>query len=123
MSYTQAIADGFSKYVQFSGRSSRSAYWWWALFAFVVGAVTYGIGAAIGTMVLYYIATLALLLPGIAVGVRRLHDTGRSGWWYLIVFVPVIGGFVLLFFFIQPSGPANEYGAAPDGAPGAEVTL
>ena len=123
MSYTQAIADGFSKYVQFSGRSSRSAYWWWALFAFVVAAVTYGIGLAIGTMLLYYIAALALLLPGIAVGIRRLHDTGRSGWWYLIVFVPVIGGFVLLFFFIQPSGPPNEFGAAPDGAPGSEVAL
>ncbi len=116
MSFQDAISDGFSKYVQFSGRSSRSAYWYWTLFALIVYIVAYAVGAAIDSLILYYIAALALFLPSLAVGVRRLHDTGRSGWWYLIGLVPLIGGIVLLVFFIQPSDGPNEYGAGPDNA-------
>ena len=116
MSFTQAIADGFSKYVTFSGRSSRSAYWWWALFAFIVGVASYAVGLAIDALAIYYVAALVLFLPGLAVAVRRLHDIGRSGWWYLIAFVPIIGFIVLLVWFTKASDGPNEYGAAPDGA-------
>lgn len=115
MSYTQAISDGFSKYATFSGRSSRSAYWYWALFAFIVGVISYALSLAIGSMVIYYVVELAIIVPGIAVGVRRLHDIGRSGWWYLIVIVPLIGAIVLLVWFVQASDGPNEYGTAPDG--------
>jgi uncharacterized membrane protein YhaH (DUF805 family) len=60
------------------------------------------------------IVTLGLLLPGIAVAIRRLHDTGRSGWWYLLVFIPIVGWLALLFWFVQPSDEgSNEYGEAP----------
>ena len=118
MSFTQAISDGFGKYVEFSGRSSRSDYWFWALFAFIVAVVTYAIGLAIGTQLLYIIAALAIALPGIAVAVRRLHDTGRSGWWLLLSIIP-FGGFVVLFFMVQPSDGPNAFGAAPDTAGGA----
>lgn len=116
MSFQDAISDGFSKYVQFTGRSSRSAYWYWVLFAVIVYVIAYAISAAIGSLILYYLVALAFFLPGLAVGVRRLHDTGRSGWWYLIGLVPLIGGIVLLVFFIQPSDGPNEYGAGPDNA-------
>jgi uncharacterized membrane protein YhaH (DUF805 family) len=114
MSFQEAISDGFSKYVQFSGRSSRSAYWYWTLFAFIVYIAAYVIGLAIGTQILYLLVALALFLPGLAVGVRRLHDTGKSGWWYFIALVPFVGAIALLIFFIQESAPANEFGSGPD---------
>src|SRR3954469_8993665 len=117
MTFVEAIKDGFGKYVMFSGRSSRSAYWYWALFAFLVGIVATIIDLAIGTRIVSLITTLALLLPGLAVGFRRLHDTGRSAWWILIALVPFIGVIVLLVFFIQASDGPNAYGPAPDTVP------
>ncbi|MDO9354156.1 MAG: DUF805 domain-containing protein [Solirubrobacteraceae bacterium] len=123
MSFQEAISDGFAKYVQFTGRSSRSAYWYWALFAFIVYVAAYAISLALGTMIPYLLVALALFLPGIAVGVRRLHDTGKSGWWYFIALVPLVGGIALLIFFCQPSAPANEFGAAPDDKAGTPVPV
>jgi uncharacterized membrane protein YhaH (DUF805 family) len=116
--FTDAIQDGFRKYVGFSGRSSRAAYWWWFLFQIIVLIVAYAISAAIGSLIIYYLAALALFLPSLAVGVRRLHDTGKTGWWILIGIIPFIGAIVLLVFYLQPSDPGpNQYGQAPDTAP------
>lgn len=119
MSFTEAVQSGFSKYADFSGRSSRSAYWWWALFAFLCLVAGQLISLALDTTIVYIIVALALFLPGLAVSVRRLHDLGRSGWWYLIAFVPLIGAIVLLVWFCTAGEDApNQYGASADGAPG-----
>src|SRR3954453_14808632 len=123
MTFVEAIKDGFGKYLTFSGRSSRSAYWYWALFAFLVGIVATLIDLAIGSRIVSVITTLALLLPGIAVGFRRLHDVGRSGWWILIALVPLIGLIVLLVFALQPSDGPNRFGDRPDTGSGASAAF
>jgi uncharacterized membrane protein YhaH (DUF805 family) len=115
--FTEAISDGFSKYATFSGRSSRAAYWWWFLFVVIVDVIAYAISAAIKAPILYYLVALAFLVPNLAIGVRRLHDTGRSGWWILIGLIPFVGWIVLLVFYLMPSEGPNQYGQAPDTAP------
>jgi uncharacterized membrane protein YhaH (DUF805 family) len=118
MGFTEAIASVFRNYATFSGRAPRSEYWYFALFAFLLGVAT-----SIVDMLLFPIwtnfsplnslASLALLLPSIAVGVRRLHDIDRTGWWLLIVFT-IIGIFLLLFWACVPGtrGP-NRFGPGP----------
>ena len=115
MSFTDAIRDGFSKYVTFSGRSSRSAYWWWYLFGILVLVVSLAIDYALGAGgILYVLVALAMLLPNLAVLVRRLHDAGHSGWWLLIGLLPLIGAIVLLVFTLQGSDQPNQWGNGPD---------
>ena len=100
MGFGQAVSTCFSKYVDFQGRALRSEYWWFALFNLLVDIVATIIdNVAIGYPVLQALVALALILPGVAVGVRRLHDTDRSGWWLLLTFVPLIGIIVLLVWF------------------------
>jgi len=115
VSFTDAIRDGFSKYVTFSGRSSRSAYWWWYLFGVLVLVVSLAIDYALGAGgILYVLVALAMLLPNLAVLVRRLHDAGHSGWWLLIGLLPLIGAIVLLVFTLQGSDQPNQWGNSPD---------
>ena len=73
---------------------------------------------AIGNQLLGGLVSLALLLPSLAVAVRRLHDTGRSGWWILLGLIPIIGWIVLIIFFVQDSQPDNQYGSNPKGLGG-----
>ena len=109
------------KYAVFEGRARRKEYWAFFLVNFgiavVLGFVARIFGASVlATMVnvVFYAYSLAILIPGIAVAVRRLHDTGRSGWWVLIGFIPLIGLIVLIIFTIQDSIPGeNEYGPNP----------
>ena len=115
--------DVLKKYAVFEGRARRQEYWMFVLFnliiAIVLGIVDRGAGLMIGeagTGILGSIYSLAVLCPGIAVAIRRLHDTGRSGFWLLIAFVPCIGFIVLLVFMIQDSEPnANQHGPNPKG--------
>jgi uncharacterized membrane protein YhaH (DUF805 family) len=117
MNFGQAVQSCLKQYAGFAGRARRSEYWWFFLFNAIVSIVTGIIDAAVGSQILGIVVGLALLLPGIAVGVRRLHDTGRSGWWLLIVFIPIIGVIVLIVFFCQDSQPTtNSHGATPKGA-------
>lgn len=114
MTFQQAIQSGFQNYVNFKDRSSRSEYWWWFLFALIVGAVAAIIDAILGGMFVQFIAGLALFLPGLAVGVRRFHDIGKSGWFILIGLIPILGFFILIYFFVQPTQPVpNEWGTGP----------
>jgi uncharacterized membrane protein YhaH (DUF805 family) len=114
MGFADAIRSVFSKYVVFSGRARRSEFWWFFLFAVIVYIVVGIIDAVIGSSILGLIVSLALLLPSLAVNVRRLHDTGRSGWWILIGLIPIIGFIVLLVFECQDSQPGtNAYGPSP----------
>jgi uncharacterized membrane protein YhaH (DUF805 family) len=123
------------KYADFTGRARRSEYWLFTLFVIIVGVVfsiltgiTAGSGAAGqmngATMALtgiYGIFGLAVLIPSIAVGFRRLHDTDRSAWWLLIAFIPLVG-LVLLVFYILPgtTGP-NRFGPDPKASGTADV--
>jgi len=114
MSFGEAISDGFSKYATFSGRSSRSAYWYWILFYVLVVIVASILQAAAHTTIIVGLVWLGFFLPNLAVLVRRLHDTDRSGWWVLIGLIPLIGAIVLIVFACIDAGPPNKYGQGPD---------
>lgn len=107
------------KYADFAGRARRSEYWWFFLFTALVSAVgsvfdsLFGTRFGSGTGLVQTLVQLALLLPSLGVAVRRLHDTGRSGWWLLIGLVPVAGWVVLLIFFLQDGQGENQYGPSP----------
>lgn len=114
MSFPDAVRTALSKYATFSGRARRSEYWWFTLFTVTVYIATSIIDAVIGKDIVTLLAYLALLLPGLAVTVRRLHDTSRSGWWILIGIVPLVGAIVLIVFQVQDSHPGtNAYGPSP----------
>jgi uncharacterized membrane protein YhaH (DUF805 family) len=116
MTFGQAVQSALSNYASFSGRARRSEYWWFALFNLIVSIIASIIDAIIGTPILALIIGLALLLPGLGLSFRRLHDTGRAGWWILIALIPLIGWIVLLVFFCQDSQPGpNQYGPNPKG--------
>ena len=107
------------KYAVFSGRARRKEFWYFTLFNVIIWLVLMILSAAAGRArviisVLSVLYGLAVIIPGLAVEVRRLHDTGRSGWWILIGLVPFIGAIVLLVFLVQDSQPgANQYGPNP----------
>lgn len=109
------------KYAVFSGRARRKEYWMFALFAAIIAIVLGVIGVVIKFPYLVVLFYLAILLPGLGVTVRRLHDTGRSGGWFFISFVPFVGGIILLVFTCSDSQPGvNQYGPNPkeiDGVP------
>ncbi|MDE5417052.1 DUF805 domain-containing protein [Labilibaculum sp. DW002] len=109
------------QYVDFSGRARRKEYWMFVLFnlifAIVAAILDNVIGSTMGVLpygVIYILYSLALLLPGLAAGVRRLHDTGRNGWWMLIVLIPFIGSIWLLVLLVLDGDvEENEYGSNP----------
>lgn len=115
-----------SKYAQFTGRSRRSEYWYFFLVNIIL---SYGLqGLALATEmsifgILSAVVGLALFIPGLAVGVRRMHDIGRSGWWLLIVFIPLVGFILLIYWMASDSQPgANEYGPNPKTGEAADIT-
>jgi uncharacterized membrane protein YhaH (DUF805 family) len=100
-------------YAQFSGRASRSEYWWFALASLLVIFVAAFVDAIAGTAVVTVLAYLFLIIPGIAVSVRRLHDTNRSGWYLLLNLVPLIGSILIFIWAVTPGdAKANDYGPA-----------
>lgn len=110
------------KYTVFDGRASRTEYWMYTLvnvlviIALAIVDRMLGLTLAHGFGLLGSIYGLAVLLPGIGVCIRRLHDSGRSGWWVLIALVPLVGGIVLLVFMVLDSQPGdNDYGPNPKG--------
>ncbi|MGO9512368.1 MAG: DUF805 domain-containing protein [Steroidobacteraceae bacterium] len=115
--------DVLKKYAQFSGRARRKEYWFFVLFSAIISLVLMMIDSATGMKVaagyglLSSLYSLAVLIPSLAVAVRRLHDTTRSGWWLLIGFIPLIGAIILIIFFVSDSSPeTNEYGPNPKSA-------
>lgn len=109
------------KYAVFSGRARRKEYWFFVLFniifsiAFtVVDGVTGTLDPTMGMGLLSLLYSLAVLIPSLSVTVRRLHDTGRSGWWFFIILIPLLGAIILLVFMFLDSKPEdNQYGANP----------
>ncbi len=124
MDMVTAVKTVLGKYAIFSGRAARPEYWWWVLATvilfFVLGLID---GALVAPMMgfeafepnagqpLSVIASLALLVPNLAVAARRLHDTDRSGWWLLLGLIPLIGSLVLIFFLVQKGTEgSNRFG-------------
>ncbi len=104
------------RYFDFNGRSRRQEFWMFALISFGISIVLGVIGGIINTTILSTLYSLAVFLPGIGVGARRLHDVGKSGWWQLIA-ITGIGIIVLIVFWAQEGTPGdNQYGANPKGA-------
>ena len=116
MGFVDSVKSGFTRYVDFRGRSSRSEYWWFLLF-YIIVIIALSILDISGAGVLVAVGYLALLLPTIAVQVRRLHDIDRSGWWILLSFVPIVGAIVLLVWFCtKGSYGSNRFGQDPLGS-------
>ena len=105
MNFTQAVASGFRRYFDFRTRSSRSEYWWWTLFSLLAPLAGTALDALLfgESAVLETISSLALLIPGIALGMRRAHDMNQPGWWFLVVFAIWIAS-LLLYYFRFESG-------------------
>ncbi len=111
------------KYATFSGRAQRAEYWYYILFYLLlvmglssIDRLTGTYNELFGVGLLSGLCGLGLMLPSVAVGVRRLHDTGRSGWWLLLGLIPLLGSLILLVFYIQDSQPGgNAYGPNPKG--------
>ena len=109
------------QYADFNGRARRKEYWMFTLFNLIFSIVVMlfdnMLGLTIGAApygVLYFLYTLFILIPGFAVGIRRLHDVGKSGWMCLIVLIPLVGGIWFLILTVRDSDPSeNEYGANP----------
>lgn len=119
MSFADAVRTCLTtKYMDFSGRGRRSEYWWFFLFNVLVSTVVNVIASAINLTFLTYLVSLALLLPGLGAAVRRLHDTGKSGWMILIGIIPLVGAIVLLVFLVTDTSPAGDrYGPSPKPLP------
>lgn len=117
MDFVTAVKTGLSKYATFQGRACRSEYWFFTLFFIIVSVIANIIDMGIGSIgIVSLIVSLALLLPGIAVTARRLHDTDRSGWWQLLYFIPLIGAILLLIWFCtKGTAGANRFGEDPLG--------
>lgn len=115
MNFQTSVKTCLNKFIDFSGRASRAEYWWFFLFSLIASLVGSIVDAMLSiTFGFEGLISLALLLPSLAVSVRRLKDTDRSGWWLLLVFIPIVGWLVLLYFFVQKgTAGENRFGADP----------
>lgn len=122
VSFSQAVRMAFDSYCRFQGRSSRSEYWWWVLFvailSFCIGIIEGILGFSMtAVQTTSGILSLVLFLPGLGLSVRRLHDIGKSGWWILLGFIPVVGAIILIIWFARNSEmTGNRYGPVPNMA-------
>ena len=107
MTFGDSISTCFSKYASFEGRASRSEFWWWFLFTFLASAA-----AGMVSETLSGLFSLGVLLPSLAVGARRLHDTDRSAWYLLLWLIPVVGWIVLVARAMQEAKEPNRFSSA-----------
>ena len=105
MTLGQSLSVCFSKYVNFDGRASRSEYWWFMLFIFLVSCAAASINDTV-----YGVVAFALLLPHLAVASRRLHDLDKSAWWLLLGFVPIANLLLIIWFCMKGTDAANRFG-------------
>lgn len=116
MSFMEAVKACYSKFATFSGRASRSEYWWFFLFYVIVYIGLTTIAAALGSEIFGLTAfafVIASLIPSLAVGARRLHDIDKSGWWLLLSIIPIVCLVLIYFFALKGTDGDNQYGADP----------
>ncbi len=107
VNFGSAITICMTKYADFNGRAARPEFWWFQLFVFLLNIV---VALLLGDGLIANLVSVAFLLPTLAVGSRRLHDIGKSGWWQLLS-LTIIGIILLIYWFVQPGDQAeNEYG-------------
>lgn len=107
MGFLGAIKSGFGNYANFNGRACRSEFWWWFLFAIIIGCL--GLIPILGWLI-----SLAMLLPNLSMQVRRLHDTNHSGWYWFLNLIPLIGSIILLVFYLKKGTDGdNQFGSDP----------
>jgi uncharacterized membrane protein YhaH (DUF805 family) len=136
MSFTEAIQAVWSKYATLQGRATRPEFWWWVLFVMLLNVATGiidrtiiwpGLGFGMHDMTtgqpLSLIVALVLIIPGLCVTVRRFHDIDRSGWWLLIILIPIIGVLVYLFWVTRPSTDGDNRFGPPSGSAGPDAQL
>ena len=104
MTFSESIQTCFSKYADFTGRASRSEYWWWFLFVFLATMAASVVNDKISALF-----SIAVMLPGLAVGTRRLHDIDKSGWFQLLFLIPLIGWIVLIYWAAQEGKEPNRF--------------
>ena len=110
--FGQAISEALKNIVTFHGRASRSAYWWFFLATFIIGLIMGIIAYAAHVQALQYVVEIILGLASLSLAVRRLHDSGRTGWWVLFNIIPIIGTITLIVFYCLPGTPGpNKYDA------------
>ena len=113
--YLKVVRDN---YANFNGRASRQEYWMFNLFNFIFTIVVGFIDVFLSLGFLSLLYLLAILIPGLAVLVRRLHDVNKSGWWFFIIFIPIIGAIWMLILLCTDGNPGeNSYGPSPKAAP------
>lgn len=116
--FTDAVKRALTvNYCNFEGRSSRSEYWWFCLFNIILSVIISFVFSFSqnAELIVSGIVSLALLLPGLGVAIRRLHDIDKSGWWILIGLIPLVGTIILIVWFCKESTPAeNQYGPVPN---------
>lgn len=115
MTFADAIKTCFNKYADFNGRAARPEFWYFFLFTLLVSLGLNIITRSMGGAMIGMLFSVATLMPSLAVGARRLHDTNRSGWLQLIWLIPLIGWIILLIFLAQEGKDSNAYGPAPHG--------
>ena len=109
----KSVRTCLTKYADFNGRAARPEFWWFMLAQFVVGLILNMVLPLLGGLF-----SLAMLVPSLAAGSRRLHDIGKSGWLQLLALIPLVGWVILIYWAAQPGDPAaNQYGSPPDTAP------
>lgn len=118
MNMQEAVQSVLSQYAGFTGRARRSEYWFWTLAYVIAYVVASIIDRILGINIFVIVVFLGAIVPSIAVAIRRLHDTDKSGWFILIGLIPIIGAIVLIVFYVADSGPDNQYGPNPKGASG-----
>jgi uncharacterized membrane protein YhaH (DUF805 family) len=107
MNFFDATKHCLRNYATFTGRASRSEFWWFSLFCTLASLAGSIVNDRLGGLI-----TLGLLVPALAVSARRLHDLGKSGWWQLVSLVPLVGWLIVLYWFVQPSRPVDTVPAA-----------
>ena len=108
--------EALKKYATFQGRARRKEYWLFFLLYLICYMIAFFIDIATGTLIIFTsIVVLGLLVPAISVSVRRLHDTDRSGWFFLLGFVPIVGLVLLIFFCLDGTAGENRFGPDPKG--------
>ena len=109
----KSVRTCLTKYADFNGRAARPEFWWFVLAQFVVALILNMVLPVLGGLF-----SLAMLVPSLAAGSRRLHDIGKSGWLQLLGLIPIVGWVILIYWAAQPGVPAaNQYGSPPDTAP------
>jgi uncharacterized membrane protein YhaH (DUF805 family) len=119
----QAYRSVWNNIFTVNARSTRREYWSATLVSFVISAILDVLftHTGLGTVghILFLLYAIAIFIPFLTLAIRRLHDTNRSGWWYLLVFIPLVGGIALLVFFLLPTSPNSRWAPTPFSSTGA----